>query len=182
MKKWINTICAGAASLLTFIFLALPAWSIGADGNYTTFNGYQLISGKEDGVAWFKVLDVGAWKLYRIFAIILIVLAVVLALYAVFTLLVNLEVLKIDAKWINLANNVLLTVTLVVSVVALIACMRINDGYVDKMTNGAATVKKYEDALGLDKFGTQVGLWLVTAFNAVACAVAWTFSFVGKKD
>lgn len=177
MKKWINTICAGAASLLTFIFLALPAWSIGADGDYTTFNGYQLISGKEDGVAWFKVLDVGAWKLYRVFAIILIVLAVVLALYAVFTLLVNLEVLKVDAKWINLANNVLLSVTTVVALVALIACIRINDGYAEKTGTTVKAVKEY-----CDKFGTQAGLWLVTAFNAVACAVAWTFSFVGKKD
>lgn len=177
MKKWINTICAGVASLFTFIFLALPAWTLESKlaGEAKSFNGYQLIGGKVDGVAVME--EYGAWKLYRVFAIILIVLAVVLALYAVFTLLVNLEVLKIDAKWINLANNVLLTVTLVVSVVALIACMRINDNVAKEMGSTVKDIKEY-----CDKFGTQVGLWLVTAFNAIACAVAWTFSFVGKKD
>lgn len=180
MKKWLNTIFAGVASLFTFIFMALPAWTMKtkATGGFSLekkFNGYQLISGKIEGEKIFE--EIGAWKLYRVFAIILIVLAVVLALYAVFTLLVNLEVVKLDAKVVDLIGNVVLSLTVVVSIVALVACMRINDGAAKEMGTTVKEIKEY-----YSKFGTQVGLWLVTVFNVLACACAWTFSFVGKKS
>lgn len=180
MKKWLNTIFAGVASLFTFIFMALPAWTLKSKPGMVVsmeekFNGYRLISGKVEGEKIFE--EVGAWKLYRVFAIILIVLAVVLALYAVFTVLTNLEVVKLDAKVVNLIGNIVLSLTVVVSLVALIACMRINDGLAKELGITVKDLKEY-----YDKFGTQVGLWLVTVFNALACACAWTFSFIGKKS
>lgn len=180
MKKWLNTIFAGVASLFTFIFMALPAWEIKTkpiagitDGE--KFSGYQLISGKVEGEKVFE--EIGAWKLYKVFAIILIVLAVLLAVYAVFTVLTNLEIVNLDANVVNLIGNVLLSVTVVVAVVALIACMRINDGYADKM---GVKLKDLKEVFAV--LGTRAGLWLVAGFNAVACACAWTFSFLGKKS
>lgn len=180
MKKWINTICSAVASLLTFIFLALPVWKTSNELINISFNGYKLISGKYEGEVFFTNMvtdkNVAAWSAYRIFAIILIVLAVLLAVYAIVSLVLN--IMNIKVAGLDIAGKILLSVTVVIALVALICCMRINNG----MIKGSDySVKEFMKLAQLDKFGTQVGLWLVTIFNAIACASAWILSAVLKE-
>lgn len=186
MKKWIGTICSAVASILTFIFLALPAWAIKPImGETVSFNGYKLIGGKYEGEKLFakdSFLESSPWNLYRVFAIILIVLAVLLALYAVFTLLVNLNVVKVSGDWINIVNCALITLTFVVAVVALISALRIDNGILStwKKLDANMTMKDLKTALG--EMSVKAGLWLVAIANLLSAGCAWTFHFLGKKS
>ena len=176
MKKWLGTICSFAASIFTFIFMAIPVWAVEGFGTKESFSGYELISGEVEtmGVKVNVFEDYGAWSRYRIFAIVLLVLAAILAVYAVFMLLINLNVLKIEGSWPSLINNILLTITLVVSVLALTAVLSINGDMAKEM---GIKVKDLKEAY--DKIGTQVGIWLVAGVNAIACACGW---LLGKES
>ena len=171
MKKWLGTICSFAASIFTFIFMAIPVWSMEQMGTKTSFNGYELISGETEvfGQKMNIFEDYGAWSRYRIFAIVLLVLAAILAVYAVFMLLINLNVLKIEGSWISTVNKVLLTVTLVAAVLALTAVLSINGDIAKDIGIKVKDLKEMYD----NKIGTQVGIWLVAGVNAIACACGW---------
>ena len=180
MKKYIGALCSGIASILTFVFLALPAWAMERVYASVTFgesfSGYQLISGKAGDVDLTE-LEIGALSRYRIFAIILLVLAVILALYTIVMILANLKVIKLNAGLISLINNVLLIVITVVSVLALTAVLSINGDIASELHTTVDDLKKMYDTIG-----TQIGLWLVVAVNAIACATSWVFSALKGKN
>lgn len=173
MKKWFGTICSAAASVLTFVFMAIPFWKLDVGGlGKETYNGYQLISEAKNA-------DLGAMDRYKVFAIILIVLAALLAVMAVVMLLSNLSILKVDSKLLSTINCVLLTLTAVVAVVCLTQVLAIVGDFADELDMTAKQFKKEVKAVH-GSIGTQFGAWAVAGINVIACALGWTLGRESK--
>lgn len=163
MKKWIGAICSAVASVLTFIFLAIPAFTIKATvlGVSTSedYSGYKLLTDKNLGDAGYTAIT---W--YRIFAWVLIILAVVLLVLAVLQILANLKIVKMP-EVVGKVNAYTLIVFAVVAILALIAVFGIRAECFDDMHLTAKEAKE----LGIT-ISVAASLWL-TSIVAVISAV-----------
>lgn len=164
MKKWIGAICSAVASVLTFIFLAIPAWVVKFNvlGMSTTdkYSGYKLLTDKEIGESDFTAVT---W--YRIFAWILIVLAVILLVLAVLQILANLNVVKMP-EVVGKVNAYTLIAFAVVAILALVALFGIRAEYFNELH---VTAKEAKEA-GLT-IAVSAGLWLTSIVAVVAAVV-----------
>ena len=167
MKKWMGAICSAVASILTFIFLAIPAFTVkmSAMGMSEKENasGYKILTDKDWGD-----IDFTAVTWYRIFAWILIVLAVVLLVLAVLQILSNLNVVKMP-NIVETINFYALIAFAVVAILALISLFGIRAEYFDRF---GVTAKQAKE-LGLT-ISIGASLWIVSivaVLSAVANAV-----------
>lgn len=164
MKKWMGAICSAVASILTFIFLAIPAFTVKMSAMGMTekenASGYKILTDKD----WAD-MDLTAVTWYRIFAWILIILAVVLLVLAVLQILSNLNVVKMP-NVVGTINFYALIALAVVAILTLISLFGIRAEYFDEL---GVTAKQAKE-LG---FTISIGasLWIVSIV-AVLSAVA----------
>ena len=111
MKKYLNLVVTGLASVLTFVFLALSA----AVNKLASMSGYDLITFEFDTEL----------IIYAICAIVLLVVAGLTFVACILQLLKQLNVLKVNFDF----NKVLKIATLVMAVLAIV-CLVMNIIYV----------------------------------------------------
>lgn len=164
MKKWIGAICSAVASVLTFIFLAIPAFVVKEEAfgltAKTKYSGYKLLTNKDVG-DW----DYTAVTWYRIFAWVLIILAVVLLVLAVLQILSNLGVVKMP-EVVGKVNAYTLIAFAVVAVLALVAVFGIRAEIFDELGISAKEAKD----LGFT-VAVSVSLWLTSICAVIAAVV-----------
>lgn len=167
MKKFIGTIASFVASVLTFVFLAIPAFVIdlGLLGK-TNYSGYQLLTDKDLGSA-----DYTSLIAYRVITWILIVVAVLVAVYAVVQLLSSLKVIKVSKNFTKIGTLLLIALA-IVSILALAS----NIGYRVEVLNDLSIGGTITDELK-ERFTVGAGLWLVAIVNTI---IALANCVVGK--
>lgn len=174
MKKWMGAICSAVASILTFIFLAIPTFVVKMSAmgfsEKETYSGYKLLTDKDLGD-----VDYTAVTMYRIFAWILIVLAVVLLVLAVLQILSNLNVVKMP-KALGTINFYALIAFAVVAILALISVFGIRSETFDDF---GVTAKEAKE-LGLT-ISVSAGLWIVSIVAVLSAVVNAVLPKVLKK-
>jgi len=180
MKKFIGTICAGLAGVLTFVWFCLSWFAVkmtalGVDTEPIKATGYQSIADKcsamgETAEGFFSETFEGAYVAYRIIAIIALVAAALLVVMSVIMLLKNLNVIKCKFNF-SLINNILLSVLAVASIALLVILFLMGAGIIKEMGPMPA---------GYDVSAVpQIGAWLTTVIAVVACGCGWALA---RKD
>lgn len=156
MKKIIQPICSGVASLLTFIALSLN-WLITTTSlskDKSTVSGWKLLSEAE---------NIEGNVLYRLSAVLLIILSVLLIINIVLILLQNSKVIKTNFNFYKL-NVILLTLFVVLSSLMLIACSIMAEDLSYKQTLFNTTVEI--------KTNISFGAWFMFIGSYLTCLIS----------
>ena len=171
MKKFLGAIISGAAGVLGFILMSLD-WAtlkikslvLGKNVFNESYTGWDLIKDANDAMS-----EMDGYMIYKIFAIIMLVISALLIVFAVIMLLKSLGIIKGKFN-LSAINNILLTLFLVCSIVAIIGLVIMGNDFVD-----ANTVENLAKA----SYVAGVGLWLTLATGVIATALGWSLA---RKD